>query len=1354
MKKTLSLILALLMTLSCASAIFADDVAIDDEAIEETTGEEAIEDEEAIAEEEVVEEEATPYDKAIQFLANYKIMKGYADDGLLHAEKNVKRYEMALLVSRVATGWVDDSAWEDGPANNSKFTDLAGTGAENYYGILSYADQKGIVEGYEDGTFKPEKTVTYREALTMAVRTLGYGKGLEYPWGFIEKAVGLGLTNGITGVAYTDEINRGVVAQIVYNTLFAETADGDTLAFDSFGVENGWQNIMVVADQRGIFSVDDIRTEVGIAFRIVNADGTLGDEVYYAHNDLQVGRIYKALFVVDGDKNYVSNLTVEAYEATIVENKGMTDDEGKPYKTVNAIGAYLDGYTLVTEYTQLGNTIADSIKTVGDELILAEAYGFSTGIVDWEEADPYTYVINWATGDILKKTAEGKYETEWHWNDTFGYYFKVKENVTISGTIGTVENNTVVGVEIMDEDDMEKIINDIVEAIAVIDTLPSYSIANNYKYGVHVDTFGWYNTYECKEASAFAAYAYLEAYDLDGDDKAEYAIFEEYRLGKLENSTVTCAECTEATGGKTTHASIKLSAITAPYSAGYMYNGKNSDYLDGAGNSTLGDLGYEITYNEQYTPCVYHPRVECAQFVEGYEPIMNANGKPVEGYVIYGVDRASNDIKIIKQITKQGDKNQVDEDSYIATGRVLGYSLYNQTINIDGKDMSTAYPALATTTFGNSVNGTADPTWQTVFTRYLSSLYNQYITYVVVDGAIVYAERCGEENAEWIVVEGIYGIDTDNKVVIRGYSTEDLTLDTYRIEVMNSWFNGDWYWYPLNNLEALSKLFTRGSILQISSYDAENDLYYVDTIEYKDVNPEGTKTNVTIKEADGLFRVTTCGDTTKVQRMSANDKYIIIGQETKDGFKPIYVYEGLLGNQWEVEGTVVLGYKSITEGDPSAVTVLIKDATLVNGFKTRESGEGYFYVYPGINRIPEASYNGAGADYYINGQSVYTVSGYDMITANLSATAICVNYRDLEEGQIYRTIDGVIVDADSTDNMPYTPIAWSTFTNELSTVFTADENAGTYWVGQITLDSNAVPVNCEDTNHVVAAMKGLSAIVGKEVYGYTVDVPNLITGAYWGDVTVAGDAVSSIVPLDVVKYGGWNSTWDTIDSATLIFNKETGYAIVYLEESAITRVQFKSGLYTTAWNKIKFADGVFMDLNLPYAAAQENGEEKLVFDTLTLNFAGEDTATAKASGRYFDRNTTVNSVTVNEFTLTGTTPSIVAFNAAVDAGSTFAGDATMFQNLVITFENEVSIVKNSAFASIEIVVNVTVGSDVYDLHIYVLNNGTISAGFGGGPNPATATEGDGMDSFGTGNSTLNGSDNVLTVTTLTDPGNK
>ncbi len=1034
-----------------------------------------------------------------------------------------------------------------------------------------------------------------------------------------------------------------------------------------------------------IFSVDEDRTKVGIAFRLVNADGTLGEDVYYAHNDLQVGRIYKALFVVDGDENYVSNLTVEAYEATIVENKGTTDDEGKPYKTANAIGAYLGqyDYTLVTEYTQLGNTILDSTKTVGDELILMEVYGATTELVIDTETLSDKVVINWATGDILVKNDAGQYDTVWHWSDRFGYYFRVVGNQTINGTIGNPSNNTNVGIEVMDENDMAALLALLVEtSIKEGDTVASFQVADYYdQYGNHKDAFGFYGSYELKEDSGYSPYAYLEAYDLDDDGKAEYAIFEEYRLGYMSNETVYCADC------KADVAAIKLAAITAPYTAGYMYNG----------NAT-----YSPAYIYQSTPCVHTPRVECAQFVEGYEPIMNANGRAVEGYVIYGVDRASNDIKIVKQITKQGDKNQVDADSYIATGRVLGYSIYNQTINIDGKDVTTSSP-LHSSAFPAHWQGMANIAYIKDFTTYLSTLYNQYITYVVVDGAIVYAEPCGAEDKEWIVVEGYRGLNRDGKVVMYGYSTENVVLDEYQIEVVNGKWGGNWMW----NLEALAELLTKGALLQITSYDAENDLYYVDTNEV--ITTEG---NVTITEADGLFRVTNYTNdgeaTKKTQRMSVNDKYIIIGKETAEGFKPVYVHEGLLGDGWSVTGDVVSGYKSITSGTPSAVTVVLTNATITTGFDGETSGISYIWVMDGFYRVPEANYDRG--DYA--GYSEYVVAGYDLLYPNNAATATCSNFLP-EEGKIYKTVDGVILEDDG--------MTWEEFVADLKIYAgTNDLNSSKYLILEgLEITSDCVPADYNNGTAVSNALKGLSAVIGKEVYNYTADAVDLLNGANYATLTLAADG-----DLAVMNPLVWDSLWQSIE-VTAIYNLETGIVTIYNTGSSIT---FKAVEPMTADWKVRLPglDNAWMNLTIDYTVEQTGTMKTVKASKVTVSYEGVTYNNIMTDGYvYTFWNTNLNAA------LGGNFETIVSVNGqpvsgTLENGYTEDGFDTYRKSFSFDVDYEVTIDMGNAFGYDLEVFTITFTPQngvAHQLECYILLNGgtqvasTVSCGFCGTGNP-------------------------------------
>jgi hypothetical protein len=412
MKKTLSLILALLMTLSCASAIFAADPAITDTAVAAGT---------------------SAYADAIEFLVDQKIMKGY-DNGELGAEDDVQRYQMALFIGRILTGWTDDKTWENGPENSSKFTDLAGTGAEACYGALSYVQQKGIIEGYGDGKFGPEDQVKYQDVLTMAVRALGY-QNLEYPWGYIEKAINLGITENVKGVAYTAAAKRGEVAQVVYDTLFAETAKGDTLALRVFGVEYGWETVIITATEKVAYeAVKNAKAPKGtVGFKVLNADGTLGEDVYYVNAkalgldalnaaEIALGRPYKVFFEIDANSDLVKvNKYVEMYDAeNIVWNEAGNDQ----------IAAFLKGYTLVSKYAEgfsAGNAnIASKFDATYDKKDIIVKGDLVDTTYAVASAENYKYAINWTTGDVLEKQADGTYKTIWHWNDKMQTYYAIK----------------------------------------------------------------------------------------------------------------------------------------------------------------------------------------------------------------------------------------------------------------------------------------------------------------------------------------------------------------------------------------------------------------------------------------------------------------------------------------------------------------------------------------------------------------------------------------------------------------------------------------------------------------------------------------------------------------------------------------------------------------------------------------------------------------------------------------------------------------------------------------------------------------------------------------------------------------
>lgn len=975
MKKFLSLILALLMTASCASAIFADDTAITDEAADvEATA--AIEDE-AVEE---AKEEATPYDRAIRFLNTYGIMKGM-EDGLLHAEKAVERYQMALFTGRISTGWVDDDTWEDFDANDSGFADLKGTAAENVYGAMSYVSQKGIIEGYPDGTFKPEKVVTYREALTMAVRTLGY-QGLEYPWGYIETAVKLGLTDGITEVAYTDVINRGVAAQIIYNAMFA---DNSKLALKNFNVAFGWADAIITStvindttvdkdgkSVRANYADEKYVTPVGyVAFQLVEKDGTLSKDIYYATADslglgkghadeLALGAPYSILFAKDGDDNLVDIVDYEAYAANVVKNEGRTDNEGVAYETVDNIGAYLKDYTLVDKYSS--KVLTNSGK-LANELIVKSAGKLTKTVINYGKTP---FAFDWTTGDILEATKDkdgkyivqkdkdgkdvkdangnpvyAEYKIKYHYDKEFDRYFEIKTKADVNG------DEKVIGISILDE-------NDVAELKKAIDKACEEEKVVGQRYVA---------------AKIGGIYATLNAYAVSSE-KANYATYEAYNYGKIgqKDDGFKCAKCDK-----------KYPALTI--------NGTAIDLLESA-------------------DCGADKHADGIWWQEEYAPVLDEDGKIEGAYVIYGYNTVTKEFKVIKTIEAYS-KDITDADTYYATGVLRGYSISKEYVVIG----DTKY--YFNEDFGSFDTDKDDKNYKDgAYKAYLSNkfdgLFNQFVRYYLLDGKVVEIETVGATDKNYLVVESYAGISNDGYIVVNGYSTDDLKLSRYRIASYNGWDEGDFFWYG----NQITTEFVKGNVYKITSYDEDKDLYYVSVLgkvcrgdnEGLYIDTDAPEATITITKG---YREYDDGKNSSTKKISSSDKYIIIGEmkATAFNYMPIAVFEGKAQDGWTVTGQVLVG-------DKDAKTFIIVNAKNVKGFNF-DSWKNAGLVMILDYKVLEKFYDGANAnegEWYLNGATEYgEVLAYNFFTGKFEDVKSSTNLKP-KKGGIYKTIDGVLTE--------------------------------------------------------------------------------------------------------------------------------------------------------------------------------------------------------------------------------------------------------------------------------------------------------------------------------------------------------
>ena len=160
----------------------------------------------------------------INKLFDYKVINGYAD-GTYQPNKTINRAEFSVIVFNVLKKVCGLSL-----DNSFTFIDIKGHWAEQQISKLSACR---IVNGYEDGTFRPEISITRGQTAIIASNMLSY-YGIEKKDGtgfpdivghYAEKDIkslrAFGVINGYEDGTFKpdDEITRGQAAIIVSNCL-------------------------------------------------------------------------------------------------------------------------------------------------------------------------------------------------------------------------------------------------------------------------------------------------------------------------------------------------------------------------------------------------------------------------------------------------------------------------------------------------------------------------------------------------------------------------------------------------------------------------------------------------------------------------------------------------------------------------------------------------------------------------------------------------------------------------------------------------------------------------------------------------------------------------------------------------------------------------------------------------------------------------------------------------------------------------------------------------------------------------------------------------------------------------------
>lgn len=168
--------------------------------------------------------------RAADALSSLGIMQGVGGNTFSPNGKLTRAQFCKLAVLTLGTN--DISSYK----NYTIFPDVPNTHWAAGY-INTAVKKHAIIKGFPDGTFQPDRALSYGEACTMFLFMLGYTTddiGPLWPSDYISKAESLGITKGVTIVSATETVSRGSAAIMLRNILEISKKGGDMLLKSAF----------------------------------------------------------------------------------------------------------------------------------------------------------------------------------------------------------------------------------------------------------------------------------------------------------------------------------------------------------------------------------------------------------------------------------------------------------------------------------------------------------------------------------------------------------------------------------------------------------------------------------------------------------------------------------------------------------------------------------------------------------------------------------------------------------------------------------------------------------------------------------------------------------------------------------------------------------------------------------------------------------------------------------------------------------------------------------------------------------------------------------------------------------------
>lgn len=350
-KKIISLVLALVMVLGTFTSVFAAE-----------TTEKKAEAKKAEAGEKV--EKVVGKENKIQYIIDKKFVEGY-EDGSYGYDKNIKRSEITRLLV-IANGNEDLAKKLQG--SMQVYSDVNTAHWANgviTVGTTRPSDANGIamLAGYPDGSFKPERDVTYAELAKMLVvlvkkdLTPEMVKNAVWASSWMTWAAELGILEDVTIADSNKAANRADAFTMVYNALYQMQEFKRVPANETRGILSDLNNNKLVLNQ-------DSKKEYKITADTVFVEGKGAREQLVKVTTMNNKEFYlgSLVRVLINDKNEVTHiLELGNPEKLALNNEPRTVSKNSVWKGV--ADYTVETYNYGKDFTTLNEKgIQDKIK--------------------------------------------------------------------------------------------------------------------------------------------------------------------------------------------------------------------------------------------------------------------------------------------------------------------------------------------------------------------------------------------------------------------------------------------------------------------------------------------------------------------------------------------------------------------------------------------------------------------------------------------------------------------------------------------------------------------------------------------------------------------------------------------------------------------------------------------------------------------------------------------------------------------------------------------------------------------------------------------------------------------------------